>query len=344
MGLVGGEGGRVSLSHDAWQLSLSLSLSLSSPITHTLCLSLLFLSSSPSPIAHRCSVPSPAMRSLNSPSLPPPPPPPPPPQEQHHHSRFMNPLRDPSMQRHMERICTHPTSSSSSSSSSSSASLHGLLPSYTASLASLAEAQGSVPPRIPHFRVANPPGLPPNSFKYELAHITDFPPSSSSSSSSSNLHNNNTTTTNNTHTNTESSNNKTNNNKNNMMMMMVSGADILKGNQLLHRWCPYFKFGYFAANGAIAEAFQCERSIHIVDFNIGQGNQWHSLINAFSQRPGGPPHVSLILSRHPPPPPLETNIFSSAFTKPAYTKNLGCNILVFTLQCPNSSFETPLYF
>lgn len=63
--------------------------------------------------------------------------------------------------------------------------------------------------------------------------------------------------------------------------------------QVLYRACPYFKFGFLAANGAIAEAFSGERRVHIVDFEIGQGRQWESLIETFSRRPGGPPHVRL---------------------------------------------------
>ncbi|MCO5548094.1 hypothetical protein L7F22_001552 [Adiantum nelumboides] len=76
------------------------------------------------------------------------------------------------------------------------------------------------------------------------------------------------------------------------MMKDPSPADILKGTQVLHS-CPYFKFGYLAANGAIAEAFRNEANVHIIDFDIGQGNQWQTLIGAFSGRPGGPPHVRI---------------------------------------------------
>eukprot|EP00250_Pteridium_aquilinum_P017937 c23851_g1_i1 orf=209-2239(+) len=76
------------------------------------------------------------------------------------------------------------------------------------------------------------------------------------------------------------------------MMRNPSPADILKGTQVLYN-CPYFKFGHLAANGAIAEAFRNEPNIHIIDFDIGQGNQWQALIGAFAQRPGGPPRVRI---------------------------------------------------
>lgn len=72
-----------------------------------------------------------------------------------------------------------------------------------------------------------------------------------------------------------------------------SPAEILQGTQVLYHSCPYLKFGYMAANGAIADAFTTEPKVHIIDFEIGQGNQWQALIGAFSRRPGGPPHVRL---------------------------------------------------
>lgn len=63
--------------------------------------------------------------------------------------------------------------------------------------------------------------------------------------------------------------------------------------QLLYECCPYFKFGYLSANGAIAEAMKNERKIHIIDFQIAQGTQWIILIQALATRPGGAPRVRL---------------------------------------------------
>ncbi|KAG7578779.1 Transcription factor GRAS [Arabidopsis thaliana x Arabidopsis arenosa] len=62
---------------------------------------------------------------------------------------------------------------------------------------------------------------------------------------------------------------------------------------VLHEVCPYFKFGYISANGAIAEAMKDEERIHIIDFQIGQGSQWISLIQAFAARPGGAPNIRI---------------------------------------------------
>ena len=69
--------------------------------------------------------------------------------------------------------------------------------------------------------------------------------------------------------------------------------DFLSAMQILYEVCPYFKFGYMAANGAIAEAFQNEDRVHIIDFEIAQGTQWTTLIQALAARPGGPPHVRI---------------------------------------------------
>ncbi|CAA6657280.1 unnamed protein product [Spirodela intermedia] len=60
---------------------------------------------------------------------------------------------------------------------------------------------------------------------------------------------------------------------------------------ILYEVCPYFKFGYMSANGAIAEAVKGENRVHIVDFQIAMGTQWVTLIQALAARPGGPPHV-----------------------------------------------------
>ncbi|KQK15859.1 chitin-inducible gibberellin-responsive protein 1 [Brachypodium distachyon] len=69
--------------------------------------------------------------------------------------------------------------------------------------------------------------------------------------------------------------------------------ELLSYMKILYNICPYFKFGYMAANGAIAEALRSEDNIHIIDFQIAQGTQWITLIQALAARPGGPPHVRI---------------------------------------------------
>nr|AGE44291.1 GRAS54 protein [Dimocarpus longan]AHC30883.1 PAT1 protein [Dimocarpus longan] len=72
-----------------------------------------------------------------------------------------------------------------------------------------------------------------------------------------------------------------------------ASADLLSYMHILYEVCPYFKFGYMSANGAIAEAMKDEDRVHIIDFQIAQGSQWITLIQAFAARPGGPPHIRI---------------------------------------------------
>ncbi|KAK4767822.1 hypothetical protein SAY87_002963 [Trapa incisa] len=71
------------------------------------------------------------------------------------------------------------------------------------------------------------------------------------------------------------------------------GKELLSDVHILYEICPYLKFGYMAANGAIAEACRDEDSIHIVDFQIAEGTQWVTLLQALAARPGGPPNVRI---------------------------------------------------
>lgn len=72
-----------------------------------------------------------------------------------------------------------------------------------------------------------------------------------------------------------------------------TGNELLSYMHVLYEICPYFKFGYMSANGAIAEALKEENEVHIIDFQISQGTQWVSLIQALARRPGGPPKIRI---------------------------------------------------
>ena len=52
-----------------------------------------------------------------------------------------------------------------------------------------------------------------------------------------------------------------------------TSPELLSYMQVLYEVCPYFKFGYMAANGAITEAFKVENILHIIYFHIDQGSQ-----------------------------------------------------------------------
>ncbi|KAK4744449.1 hypothetical protein SAY87_010761 [Trapa incisa] len=73
----------------------------------------------------------------------------------------------------------------------------------------------------------------------------------------------------------------------------VAGPDLLSYMHMIYEICPYFKFGYLSANGAIADAMKDEDRIHIIDFMIAQGSQWISLIQALGTRPGGVPRLRI---------------------------------------------------
>ncbi|KAL0300887.1 UNVERIFIED_CONTAM: Scarecrow-like transcription factor PAT1 [Sesamum radiatum] len=62
---------------------------------------------------------------------------------------------------------------------------------------------------------------------------------------------------------------------------------------MLSQICPYYKFAYMSANVVIGEAMENENRIHIIDFQIAQGSQWVSFIQAISRRPGGPPYIHI---------------------------------------------------
>lgn len=67
-----------------------------------------------------------------------------------------------------------------------------------------------------------------------------------------------------------------------------TGPELFSYMHMLYEACPYFKFGYLSANGAIAEAMKNEDRIHIIDFQIAQGGQWATLIQALAALPGPP--------------------------------------------------------
>ncbi|KAK8648645.1 hypothetical protein V6N13_129393 [Hibiscus sabdariffa] len=72
-----------------------------------------------------------------------------------------------------------------------------------------------------------------------------------------------------------------------------ASAELLSYMHILYEICPYFKFCYMSANGAIAEAMKEESQVHIIDFQNAQGSQWLTLIHALAARPGGPPSIRI---------------------------------------------------
>ncbi|CAG7869600.1 unnamed protein product [Brassica rapa] len=55
--------------------------------------------------------------------------------------------------------------------------------------------------------------------------------------------------------------------------------------QVLFEVCPCFKFGFLAANDAIIDSIRGEEEVHIIDFDINQGNQYMTLIKTIADLP-----------------------------------------------------------
>ncbi|KAF8683612.1 hypothetical protein HU200_044534 [Digitaria exilis] len=72
-------------------------------------------------------------------------------------------------------------------------------------------------------------------------------------------------------------------------------GDVLTAFQMLQDMSPYMKFGHFTANQAILEAVSGDRRVHVVDYDIAEGVQWASLMQAMTSRPDGvpPPHLRI---------------------------------------------------
>ncbi|KAG1334684.1 Nodulation-signaling pathway 2 protein [Cocos nucifera] len=66
-------------------------------------------------------------------------------------------------------------------------------------------------------------------------------------------------------------------------------GDVLAAFQMLQDMSPYAKFGHFTANQAILEAVAGDRRVHIVDYDIAEGVQWASLMQALVSQKDGPP-------------------------------------------------------
>ncbi|XP_062210200.1 scarecrow-like protein 21 [Phragmites australis] len=74
---------------------------------------------------------------------------------------------------------------------------------------------------------------------------------------------------------------------------VATSSELMSYMHLLYDICPFFKFGYMSANGAIAEAVKDENFIHIIDFQIAQGSQWITMIQVLAARPGRQPYLRI---------------------------------------------------
>lgn len=72
-----------------------------------------------------------------------------------------------------------------------------------------------------------------------------------------------------------------------------TSSELMSYMHILYQICPYWKFAYQSANVVIGEAIKYESRIHIIDFQIAQGSQWVTLIQALAGRVGGPPLIRI---------------------------------------------------
>lgn len=72
-----------------------------------------------------------------------------------------------------------------------------------------------------------------------------------------------------------------------------TSSELMSYMGVMYQICPYYKFAYMSSNVIIGEAMENESRIHIIDFQIAQGSQWVSLIQALARRPGGPPSIRI---------------------------------------------------
>uniref|UniRef100_A0A166HZH3 Purple acid phosphatase n=1 Tax=Daucus carota subsp. sativus TaxID=79200 RepID=A0A166HZH3_DAUCS len=63
--------------------------------------------------------------------------------------------------------------------------------------------------------------------------------------------------------------------------------------KLFFELCPFLKLSYVITNQAIIEAMEGEKVVHIIDLNSVEPAQWINLLQLFSARPEGPPHLRI---------------------------------------------------
>uniref|UniRef100_A0A2P2LR29 Scarecrow-like protein 3 n=1 Tax=Rhizophora mucronata TaxID=61149 RepID=A0A2P2LR29_RHIMU len=63
--------------------------------------------------------------------------------------------------------------------------------------------------------------------------------------------------------------------------------------KLFFEMLPFLKLGFVLANQAIIEAMEGEKMVHIIDLHASESTQWIALLQSFSARPEGPPHLRI---------------------------------------------------
>lgn len=79
----------------------------------------------------------------------------------------------------------------------------------------------------------------------------------------------------------------------------LCNAEHLFATQMIYEALPCFKLGFMAANMAILDATKEHQKIHILDFDIGHGSQYMTLIQALAERQPTKPTVKITAVHDP---------------------------------------------
>uniref|UniRef100_A0A6N2L2P5 Uncharacterized protein n=1 Tax=Salix viminalis TaxID=40686 RepID=A0A6N2L2P5_SALVM len=63
--------------------------------------------------------------------------------------------------------------------------------------------------------------------------------------------------------------------------------------KLFYEMFPFIKVAFVLSNQAIIEAMEGEKMVHLIDLHAAEPAQWIALLQAFSVRPEGPPHLRI---------------------------------------------------
>nr|WUR05446.1 GRAS transcription factor 1 [Rheum palmatum] len=108
---------------------------------------------------------------------------------------------------------------------------------------------------------------------------------------------------------------------------------------------PLIQFANFTCNQAVLESLEGLDQIRIVDFDIGYGGQWASLMQELAMRKSGCPAVKITAFASPAThDQLELSLTRENLTHFAQEINMSFDFEIINIDCLNSSSSWPLPF